>query len=344
VDPGRFPQTRYQGSKRKVAARIVETLCRRPFQTVLDAFGGTGSVSYALKRAGKSVTYNDILEFNLQTGRGLIENRSVRLAEDRIRGIGHRRSDEAYGDFIERTFAGIYFTPGENRWLDVAVGNVRAIPCPYQRALAWHALFQAAIIKRPYNLFHRKNLYLRSARVKRSFGNKASWDRPFETHFRRFAAEANAAVFDSGTACRAVASDALEVAGRFDLVYIDPPYINRQGVGVDYRDFYHFLEGMIRYDEWPKLVDYSSRHRRLHRRPSGWSDPRTAPRLFRSLFDRFRDSILAVSYRSDGVPSIEELTRMLADFKRDVRVLSLDRNQYALSTRRDTHEMLLIGV
>ena len=86
---------------------------------------------------------------------------------------------------------------------------------------------------------------MRTADVNRSFGNKATWDTPFEAHFRKFAAEANHAVFDSGLPCRALCLDALEVPGRYDLVYIDTPYVNRAGTGVDYLDFYHFLEGIV---------------------------------------------------------------------------------------------------
>ena len=37
-----------------------------------------------------------------------------------------------------------------------------------KQALAYFALFQSCIIKRPYNLFHRKNLYVRTKEMKRS--------------------------------------------------------------------------------------------------------------------------------------------------------------------------------
>jgi len=30
-----------------------------------------------------------------------------------------------------------------------------------------------------------------------------------------------------------------------DLVYIDTPYISAKGIGVNYFDFYHFLEGIV---------------------------------------------------------------------------------------------------
>jgi adenine-specific DNA methylase len=338
-----FPRTRYQGSKRKLADAIVGQLAELDYTTVLDAFGGTAAVAHAFKRAGKAVTYNDLLAFNHQIGLALIENDTVRLDKRRADTVGVRRSGRRYGDFIARTFPGIYFTDDENRWLDTALGNIRALEDQYQRALAWFALFQAAMVKRPYNLFHRANLYMRTADVARSFGNKTTWDRSFADHFRVFAAEANEAVVDSHGRCRAICRDALDIDGAFDLVYVDTPYINHKGVGVDYRDFYHFLEGMVRYDEWPTMIDHRAKHRRLMPQPDPWSDPRSCHGMFRRLFDRYRAGILVVSYRSNGVPTIEELAAMLREFKCHVRIIDGRRYQYALSTERTTREVLLVG-
>jgi adenine-specific DNA methylase len=310
---------------------------------VLDAFAGTGAVAYAFKCAGKHVTFNDVLAFNQQIGVALVENDSTTLSAVEMEAIGHRQEHIDYPDFIERTFEGIYYTAKENRWLDTAVTNIRGLECHFKRALAWFALFQAAMIKRPYNLFHRRNLYMRTARVKRSFGNKASWDRSFDEHLTAFATEGNAAVFDSGRRCRAMCGDALNVEPAHDLVYIDTPYINASGVGVDYRNFYHFLEGMLRYDVWHEMIDRKSKHLRLRPTEDPWSNSRTCREMFRRLFEYFRESILVVSYRSEGVPSICELEDMLKVVKPRVRVIEGDRYQYALSTNRRTREVLLIG-
>lgn len=341
--PPRFPRTRYQGSKRKLATVIVDRLGGLDFTTVLDAFGGTGAVAYALKAAGKAVTYNDILAFNHQIGLALVENDSVRLTDGEITQVSVHRRDATYGGFIERTFEGIYFTPAENRWLDVAVANIRRFQCRFKRALAWFALFQAAMAKRPYNLFHRRNLYMRTAGVERSFGNKATWDRSFAEHFAIFAAEANDAVIDGGRTCRAICGDALEIEPDYDLVYVDPPYINSRGIGVDYRSFYHFLEGMVHYDDWPGMIDRKSKHGRLIPHKDPWSDRATSPGMFRRLFERFRESILVVSYRSDGVPTIADLATMLRAAKGDVRIIDGGKYQYALSVNRRTRDVLLIG-
>ncbi|HNQ21996.1 MAG TPA: DNA adenine methylase [Phycisphaerae bacterium] len=338
-----FPTTRYQGSKRRLAQAIVDQLRRLDFHTVLDAFGGTGAVAHAFKCAGKAVTCNDALVFNYQIALALIENSRVRLEGDFSERIGVRHRSRRYSDFIERTFAGIYFTDEENRWLDVAVGNVRALSCPYQRALGYFVLMQAGLAKRPYNLFHRRNLYMRSASVRRGFGNKTSWDRSFSEHARRYVEQANRAVLDTGVACRATCGDALAADLDFDLVYLDPPYVNRAGVGVDYRDFYHFLEGMVRYDEWPQLVDFGAKHRRLLRQPDPWTSASTCPDLFRRMFERFHRSILVLSYRDDGIPTPAELLEMLRRVRPHVELCDQRRYQYALSTRRDTCQLLFIA-
>ena len=340
---GGFPRTRYQGSKRKLAATILAELRDFEFTTVLDAFGGTGAVSYALKCAGKRVIYNDILSFNHQIGLALIENDTVRLNDEETDAVGVRHPHVSYGDFIERTFEDVYFTAEENRWLDMAVANIHRMACPYKRAVAWFALFQSAMVKRPYNLFHRSNLYMRTADVERSFGNKASWDRGFAEHFGVFTTEANAAIVDSGGTCLAICRDALEIEPGYDLVYVDTPYINLSGVGVPYREFYHFLDGMVRYDQWPSMIDLKSKHRRLIRHKDPWTNPAECHGMFRRLFDRFRDSILVVSYRREGIPSIDELAGMLGDVKRHVRVVDGPRYQYALSTDQRNREVLLIG-
>lgn len=339
-----FPGTRYQGSKRKLAGALLEHLRPLEFSTVLDAFGGTGAIAHALKSAGKRVTYNDLLASNHQIGLALIENDVVRLSEEDVGFVLARDPLRAYDDFIERTYDGIYFTRDENRWLDTVAQNIPFLPCPYRRALAWFGVFQSAIIKRPYNLFHRGNLYMRLSTVQRSFGNKTTWDGGFEDYFRRFAAEAGRGVIDSGGICRATCKDALEVEGDFDLIYMDTPYVRSNRVGTDYHAFYHFLEGLVGYREWPGRIDHRYRHLPLRSdRDSAWLDADRVCAAFEQLFDRFRDSILCVSYRSDGIPSIEQLASTLRTRKRNVEVHALQPYQYALSTARNVEEVLLIG-
>lgn len=340
---GRFPRTRYQGSKRKLLDWIWDSLRDLPFDTALDVFGGTASVAYLFKQRGKQVTYNDVLAFNHQIGLALIENDAQRLEDDEVSRVIRPGPSASYDDFIERTFGGIYFTDDENRWLDVVAQNIARIDETHRRAVAWYALYQSCMAKRPYNLFHRKNLYMRTADVRRSFGNKATWDRSFEEHFRKHVRQANTAVFDSGRRCQACCCDALEVPPDFDLVYIDPPYVSARNVGVDYHGFYHFLEGLTDYARWADRIDYDSKHRRLRPVPNPWLRAETNLDAFRNLFRRFAHSILVVSYRSDGCPSIQQLRTALSDVKSQVQVITQDGYQYALSKNRSSQEVLLVG-
>ncbi len=221
--------------------------------------------------------------------------------------------------------------------------NIRHLVDPCKFALAFFALAQSCIIKRPYNLFHRKNLYIRLAEVNRSFGNKTSWDRPFDEWFRVFANEANRAVFDNGEANQALNLDAVEVPGEYDLVYIDTPYVAGSGVAVNYLDFYHFLEGLTMYAEWDKHIDRRSKHRRFKPRPNDWTDKKRIHTAFERLFERYHNSIMVVSYRSDGVPTEAELVNLLRRHKSSVRVERFGQYKYALSTNSESQEILLIG-
>ncbi|MCM1029413.1 MAG: hypothetical protein NC342_07065 [Pseudoflavonifractor sp.] len=178
--------------------------------------------------------------------------------------------------------------------------------------------------------------------VKRSFGNKKTWDTPFEAHFRNFVREANNAVFDNGEECNAINYDALNIDGKYDLVYIDTPYINEKGVGVDYADFYHFLNGLVYYDDWANLIDFESKHRRLKRQYNIWADNNNIINGFNQLIEHFKNSILVFSYRSNGIPSIENLVDILEKYNRDNELRYSCEIKYALSETR-SKEVLIIS-
>ncbi|MCL6589810.1 MAG: DNA adenine methylase [Firmicutes bacterium] len=337
-----FPSTRFQGSKQKLTAWIWETIQGLKFTTALDAFGGSGSVAWLLKKQGKEVIYNDLLKFNWIIGLALIENQREQLSEAMVDHLLASQPGTTYPTFIQDTFPGVYFTDEENRWLDMVAANLREIKNDYQRALAYFALFQACLAKRPFNLFHRKNLYLRMSEVKRNFGNKSTWDRPFPALFRKYAAEANQAVFNNYQKNRAINLDVFDIYGHYDLVYIDTPYISNQGTGTDYPGFYHFLEGLVQYPEWGRLIDYQTKHRRLKSFPSVWTSRKEIYPAFDRLFEKFRDSILVVSYRLDGIPAIDELVGLMKKYKRRVTEIRQYNYKYALS-KKETAEVLIVG-
>ena len=339
----KFPSTRYQGSKAKIIDWIWEQIGHLEFNTCLDAFGGTGSVAYRLKQENKHVTYNDILKFNHLFGLALIENKQTILTGEDVNFILRKNTEIEYPSIVYDNFSGIYFTDEENKWIDQVITNIGLLKDKYKFALAFFALCQACIIKRPYNLFHRKNLYIRFADVERSFGNKTSWDRSFSEWFRIFAEEANCAVFDNGKNNISLNINSQEINERYDLVYIDPPYISNSGSAVDYRGFYHFLEGLSMYNDWIPNIDLKSKHRRLIPVPNDWSDKKKIHTAFDDLFNKFKDSIIVVSYRSDGIPSVNELIELLKKYKKEVEVKLFGNYKYALSINSKSEEIIFIA-
>ena len=340
-DFGVFPSTRYQGSKNKILDWISYATKNLNFETVLDAFGGTGSVGYMFKKQGKQVFYNDYLKFNYIIGLALIENNNIFLDEKDINFILQKHNNINYPTFIHDTFHNIYFTDEENIWLDQIITNIYQLDNKYKRALAFFALFQACIIKRPYNLFHRKNLYVRTAKVKRSFGNKKTWDTSFEKHFLKFVKEANNAIFDNKKNNVAFQADIFDWNySKPDLIYIDTPYISEKGVGVNYFDFYHFLEGIVRYDEWANLIDEDSKHKKIKNGKNEWCNKGKIYGAFQNLFTKFKESILVISYRDDGIPTIQELVEMLEKLGKRIEVKKMS-YKYALSNGNSKEALII---
>jgi adenine-specific DNA methylase len=294
-----------------------------------------------LKVRGKAVSTNDCLRFNQTVARALVVNNGTLLSETKAKRILSTVLPK-YDNFVERTFSGIYFTDTENVWLDRAIQNIGSITNRAERDLALFALYQACIAKRPYNLFHRANLYMRTADVVRSFGNKATWEKSFEEHFLAALREANGAVFNSGNAHEAHAEDFLSVPGSYDLVYMDPPYLNAAGTGVDYLDFYHFLEGITEYRQWPDRITEKYKHKPYRRQPNPWTRKETILGAFSDALERYAMSIVVVSYRSNGIPSVDEI---LAEMRRHgrphARVETLD-YKYVLSPTQGK-EVLIVS-
>jgi len=355
-DISALPTTRYQGSKRKIIPWIYKNLKDIEFETVLDGFGGTSVVSYLFKQMGKKVTCTDVLRFNYYIAKAIIENDDVLFSDaDKNRLLQHSTNVE-YKTIIQDVFRGIYYLDHENKWLDIVVPNIHHMnhytgtTLEYKKALAFYALFQACIIKRPFNLFHRKNLNLRTNNVKRSFGNKTAWDTSFDVHFGNFLSEANELVFKSHYKCTAQNISVFDVEGEFDLVYLDAPYFksNTTNETSNYHKIYHFLEGLTFYNEWPNQIDFLSRNLRLNEAlQSELITKENIREQFEKLFVKFRKSKIVVSYKYGGVPSIDWLTKTLKSIKQEVYTVS-KHYSYALNHQNgdatNNREVLIISI
>lgn len=337
-----FPKTRYQGSKYKLREWIKDELNKLEFNSCLDAFSGTSSIAYLLKDMGKIVYTNDVLNFNYYIAKALIENNNEKITQEEINTILIKKEDLIYDNFIERTFENIYFLTEENKWLDIVIQNIYEIENEYKKAMFLWAIYQATLSKRPYNLFHRKNLNLRTSEVKRNFGNKTTWDKPFEEHFKKFINEINNAIFNNNQKNKAFNLDVFDLDIKVDLVYIDPPYIPQKGSLTYYRDFYHFLEGITDYNNWFQNIDYKSKNKKLLSKYNIWEDKVNINKAFKDLIYKFKDSKIIISYREDGTPSIEEISKILKDIGKVVEIKTMD-YKYALSKKQNIKEVLIIA-
>jgi adenine-specific DNA methylase len=323
-----YPSTRYSGSKRRLLDWIWEHIRNLKFDSTLDAFGGTASVSLLLKRYGKRVLYNDLLKANQIIGTAIIENSNTTVTEEELnRILEFRKSD--YPNLIQREFKGIFFLNRENVWLDKCVTNIMEVRDHYKRAILLASLFQACLAKRPFNLFHRANLYMRTASVERTFYNKTTWDRPFPELVKRYVYEYNKAIFSNGKKNRVIGGfDALSAPNGVDLVYLDPPYFSSKATtGTNYLTSYHFLEGLADYKNWASRIESSTGKIKkpydieelLH-----FSKKSRISLSFSTLLSRFQDNIIVLSYQDEGIPSKEEIFSLLREIKKKVRVFEIE--------------------
>jgi adenine-specific DNA methylase len=340
----RFPKTRYLGSKRKLLGLLWKVFHKIEFDTALDPFCGTGSVAYLLKCMNAEVTAGDAMAFNAASARALVENADVRLAEKTGALIDEVDLKPSGPGFVEQTFDGLFFKKEENRFIDQFIRAMENLS-GHEKDLALLALGQACLVKRPYNLFHRANLAMRERNVERSFGNKTTWEKPFGELIPRFAKEADNAVFDSQKTCRAKACDVLEHdPDNYDLVYLDPPYMSGKGTPVDYLDCYHFLEGLADPESWSERILHKYKHKPLKGKgESPWCDPRRISGVFEDAIRHFAKATLVISYRSDGIPSIDDLTACLKRAGKRPKIIDAGKYTYALSRNRRSREIILIG-
>ena len=155
-------------------------------------------------------------------------------------------------------------------------------------------------------------------------------------------------VFKGAQPCRAIRHSALEIPEeQYDLIYIDPPYLRQDRWNDNYLHHYHFLEGLSQYEHWAGQIDYDSPHLRLKERtPNIWANKYWRSDALDVLIEKFPRSVVVVSYKKFGVPSIDSLMRLLKRHRSRVRSYS-QHYKYALNHQNgEAHlnrEVLLIA-
>ncbi|WP_246682261.1 DNA adenine methylase [Mesorhizobium sp. B3-2-1] len=334
----RYPELRYMGSKKRLLPWIFEALNTLDFESAMDPFSGTGSVSYLLKAMGRRVVSSDFLRFPSIVARATVENSTHHLDGRAIKRLLVRPKDA--DDFVIRTFKGIFYTPEDLRFLDRLSHNIRSLDTPHQQALAYAALFRSCLKRQP------RGVFTISGDLSRYDDGRRDLKLSIEEHFLEQIEVYNATVFDNGRRNQALQTDLFDLPNRaIDLVYLDPPYVPRSDDNC-YVKRYHFLEGLSSY--WQdQPIDMTTKVRKIAKKHTPFSYRRTAIDAFDRMFARFSKSIIALSYSSNGYPDLVELERLMRRHKRDVRVFEKP-HTYHFGThgsvsRAKTTEYLIVG-
>ncbi len=281
--------------------------------TALDAFSGSGVISYLLKRQGFRVTANDMLEFPGWLAAATVVNQGTQLTDGEVRAITSGPADDR--DFIRRTFDGVFYDAADRAFLDSAWSHIATMQGD-KRAVAISALVLSAARKQP------RGVFTITGDLSRYDDGRRDLRISMREHFAEAVAKYNAAVFD-GASARVTQQEADEMdPGPYDLVYLDPPYAPPSDDNCYIKRF-HFLEGLSRYWQGDALM-LDTNSKKLPKPHTRFSHRRTVVDAFRSTFRRFEDSdTLVLSYGSNALPDMDTLVALLREVKSDVEVRAI---------------------
>lgn len=305
-----YPPLRFMGSKNRLLPWLRSIFGELEFESALDAFSGSGCVSYLLKTMGKQVWADDFLRFTTDLAQATVANSDEKLDPAEVDSLCSRRGDS--DRFIETTFRDIFFGDSDNRFLDTVWSHLVELS-PSKRAIALSSLYRACLKRQPRGVFT-------VGGVGRYDDGRRDLRLSLEDHFRDGAALFSGLVFQNGSQHRATCCDALTIEDPdVDLVYLDPPYVPRSDDNC-YIKRYHFLEGLA--TRWQDAEFHpTSKVKKLKKRYTPFSYRKDAEEAFDTLFRHFADSTIVLSYSSNGFPDLKALVRLLASYKGVVEVV-----------------------
>jgi len=332
-----YPRLRYMGSKYQLLPHLERVFADIGGTTAVDAFSGSGVVSYLLKAQGFAVTSNDFMRFPSVVARAVVENSTERLDLDAVETICGPPADDR--DFIRSTFSGIFFTPEDLAFLDSAWSHIDRMQ-GYARDIAVSALILSAARKQPRGVFSFSD-------PTRYADGRRDLRLSLREHFRERVAEYNATVFDMNTRSTAVCGDVFDLdVTAPDVVYLDPPYAPPRD-DADYMKRYHFLEGLSAYWRGVTIMEHT-KTKKIEKRFTPFAYKRSIEDALLRTFEHFRDAgAIVMSYSSNALPGVERITELLSQVKPRVEVQSIDHRYsfgtHASATRRTVSEYLFIA-
>jgi len=306
-----FPGTRYMGSKNKIIHDIWDILKEYEFKSFFDAFAGSNVVGYFMKSKCKKVFTNDFMKISNIMAKAIIENSNAQLDSNDMDFLLNNTNKESY---ISKTFKGLYFADKDNRFLDKVRFNISLLNDEYKQAIALSALVRACMKKQPRGIF--------TFVGQRYDDGREDIRKSIQDHFIDNVTIFNKAVFDNGNFCKAYNSLIEKLNIEADLVYFDPPYFSPNSDN-DYVRRYHFVEGLAK--NWNGLeIQEHTKTKKFKSYKSPFSKKEETYNVFESLIKQYSNSMIAISYSSNSLPTKDQMIGILEKHKNKVKVHEID--------------------
>lgn len=300
---------KYLGSKARLLDFIEGGIRRAAggIDSFLDGFAGSGVVAERMRAYADRLTLIDNLASNYAINRTFFASCEDNVRIDYVAGALRdlNRLPPAPG-YAAAHYAGRYFTSENAALIDAIRDQIeqrrRAGDCSEQEChvLVTSLLFAA---DKAANTVGQYDAYLKNL-------GAASYERSGRhlvdaNVYRRLRLRMPAFRFFEGAAV--VQADLNAVAGvhEADVVYLDPPYTERH-----YVDCYHVLENIASWKK-PALSGKTMKFERGALK-SAYSRRGTALAAFKELIGKIRARVIAVSYGSEGIIPLDDLTAALA--------------------------------
>jgi DNA adenine methylase len=309
----KYPPTRFMGSKNKIMPEIWSIASQFNYDIFIDLFSGSGVVGYMFKCQGKTIISNDYMAMAAIFSKSMIENNEIILSKVEVDCLFDTFIPN--DRFVEITFQGLYFSDDDNRLIDVLRNNIKKIENTYKKAIAMTALIRACLKKRPRGIFtytgHRYD------------DGRKDLQKSLKDHFIEAVETINNAVFNNGKNNISRFGDSMTLQSKENgLIYIDPPYYSPLSDN-EYVRRYHFIEGLAR--DWEGVeIQQHTITKKFKSYPTPFSSRKGAAEAFDILFRKFHESVILVSYSSNSLPAMDEMTSILSRHKSHVEVIPID--------------------
>ena len=298
---------KYIGSKRKLVPHIVKLFDRLPgVHTVLDLFSGTSRVGHALKERGYLVTANDHNRYAFHLARCYVQADRERWQPQVDALVAEFNRLPGRPGYFTETFcqASRYFQPHNGARVDAIREAIagRGLE-PELESILLTSLMEAA------------------DRVDSTVGVQMAYLKQWAPRaFNDLQLRSPELLPGAGMALQ---HDALACAdlGRFDAVYIDPPYNQHK-----YRNNYHVWESLVRWDK-PEVYGVACKRVDCRDYESPFNSKRQIGEALAKVLSAVDARYLVVSFSNEGYLHEEDLRSMLAH-RGSLSVLSVDHPRY----------------